>query len=220
MKIYNYDLITFIYTGSQNADLDPEETKRQSKNVYLIPANATTIKPPAAQTDKARVWQENQWVFVADYRANYYKVDEGLDVYDITEIGELPEGFILVTKELGDLIKANPDDYIIDGDIVREKTDEEKEAEEKERIGNLQCTKRVFVLMLEQLGLDYFEQIEPVINSNRDAKLQWELCVQLERKNPLLDLLAAQFGVTPKQLDDLFKFANGEITQEEFTGGI
>ena len=97
-------------------------------------------------------------------------------------------------------------------------TPEEKEAEEKERIANLQCTKRVFVLMLEQLGLDYFEQIEPAINANRQAKLEWELCVELQRKNPLLDQLAGQFGVTAKQLDDLFKFANGEITQQQFLG--
>ena len=97
-------------------------------------------------------------------------------------------------------------------------TPEEKEERERERIGNLQCTKRVFVLILEQLGLDYFEQIEPAINANRQAKLEWELCVELQRKNPLLDQLALQFGVTSKQLDDLFKFANGEITQEEFLG--
>lgn len=94
--------------------------------------------------------------------------------------------------------------------------EEEKEEQEQERIGNLQCTKRVFVLMLEQLGLDYFEQLEPAINNNRQAKLEWELCVELQRKNPLLDQLASQFGITSKQLDDLFKFANGEITQEEF----
>jgi len=95
-------------------------------------------------------------------------------------------------------------------------TEEEEQEQEQERIGNLQCTKRVFVLMLEQLGLDYFEQIEPAINANRQAKLEWELCVELQRKNPLLDQLALQFGITSKQLDDLFKFANSEITQEEF----
>ena len=68
-------------------------------------------------------------------------------------------------------------------------TQAEKEQQKQERIENLQCTKRVFILMLEQLGLDYFEQIEPAINANRQAKLEWELCVELQRKNPLLDQL-------------------------------
>ena len=106
--------------------------------------------------------------------------------------------------------------------VVYDETQEEADArearQEAERVGNLQCTKRVFILMLEQLGLDYFEQIEPAINANRNAKLEWELCVQLQRKNPLIDQLASGFGITSKQLDDLFKYANGEITEEEFRG--
>ena len=96
--------------------------------------------------------------------------------------------------------------------------EKEEEEKEKERVSHLKCTKRVFVLMLEQLGLDYFEQIEPMINANRQAKLEWELCVELERSNPLLDSIGGELGITPKQLDDLFKYANGEITQEEFRG--
>ena len=103
-------------------------------------------------------------------------------------------------------------------DETQEEADQREAQQERERIGNLQCTKRVFILMLEQLGLDYFEQIEPAINANRQAKLEWELCVELQRKNPLLDQLALPFGVTSEQLDNLFKFANGEITQQEFLG--
>lgn len=130
MKIYNYDPITFIYTGSQNADLDPEETKRQGKNVYLIPANATTVKPLAQKEDYVRLFKNNTWEYEHDYRANYYMVDSNLNVLDIKDIGNIPEGYILVSKELGDLIKANPNDYIIDNGTVRAKTEEEKQAEE------------------------------------------------------------------------------------------
>ena len=89
---------------------------------------------------------------------------------------------------------------------------------EAERIGNLECTKRVFVLMLEQLGVGYFDKIEPLIKSNPQAQLEWELCVKLERKNPLLDVMASQLGITPVQLDNLFKYANNEITIEDFKG--
>lgn len=129
MKIYNYNPVTYEYIGEQNADLDPQETKEQGKDIYLIPANATAKKPPVHKEDKARVWQDGGWVYVADYRLNYYKVDSSLFVSDITELGELEEGYILVTKELGELVKANPDDYVIDNNEVRAKTEEEKQAE-------------------------------------------------------------------------------------------
>lgn len=95
-------------------------------------------------------------------------------------------------------------------------TDEELEAKEKERIGNLTCTKRVFALMLQELGVDYITVLLPLIESNSQAKLEWDLCVELERKNPLLDVMAGQLGITPDQLDGLFKYANGEITLDEF----
>lgn len=90
--------------------------------------------------------------------------------------------------------------------------------EYQERISHLKCTKRVFVLMLEQLGLDYFEQILPLIEANRQAKLEWELCVELERANPLLNQIGKKLGITPEQIDNLFRYANGEITENEFIG--
>lgn len=91
-----------------------------------------------------------------------------------------------------------------------------QEAKEKERIGNLKCTKRVFALMLQELGVDYITVLLPLIESNSQAKLEWDLCVELERKNPLLDIMAGQLGITPEQLDGLFKYANGELTLDEF----
>lgn len=103
------------------------------------------------------------------------------------------------------------------GEIVLNPDYETEQAEkEAERVGHLKCTKRVFILMLEQLGYDYYEQILPLIEANRQAKLEWDLCVELERNNPLIDILAAQVGVTSEQIDNLFKYANGEITLEQF----
>ena len=128
-KIYLYNPITFEYEGSQNAELDPAELKINNIEVPLVPAYATLIKPPASKKDKVRVWN-GEWIYVADYRENYYKVDNNLNVFDIIVIGEIEDGYILVTKELGELIKENPNNYIIDNGIVREKTPEEKQAEE------------------------------------------------------------------------------------------
>ena len=95
------------------------------------------------------------------------------------------------------------------------KTDEQKELEEKERIAKLTCTKRVFALMLQELGISY-TMLKELIATNEQAQLEWDLCVELERKNPLLDVMALQLGVTSEQLDGLFRYANGEITIEEF----
>ena len=94
-------------------------------------------------------------------------------------------------------------------------TEEEKEEQERERISHLKCTKRVLVLILEQLGLDYFEQIEPLINSNRQAKLEWDLCVELERSNPMIDIIGQELGLTHTDIDNIFRYANGEISNIE-----
>lgn len=42
------------------------------------------------------------------------------------------------------------------------------------------------------------------------AQLEWDLCVELERSNPLLDTMAAKVNISPQQLDYIFKAANGE----------
>lgn len=86
---------------------------------------------------------------------------------------------------------------------------------EKERISHLKCTKRVLVIILEQLGKDYFKDIQPLINNNRQAKLEWELCVELERSNPLLDIIGAQLNISPEQIDEIFKYANRETQSLE-----
>ena len=94
-------------------------------------------------------------------------------------------------------------------------TEEELTQQERERIANLTCTKRVFALMLQELGITY-TMLKELIATNEQAQLEWDLCVELERKNPLLDVMAMQLGITSEQLDGLFRYANGEITIEQF----
>lgn len=89
-------------------------------------------------------------------------------------------------------------------------TEEEKEQQEKERISHLKCTKRVLALMLQQMGISY-AQLKNLIATNEQAQLEWDLCIELERCNPLLDIMGAQLGITSEQLDIMFKYANGEI---------
>lgn len=94
-------------------------------------------------------------------------------------------------------------------------TEEEIALQERERIAKLTCTKRVFALMLQELGITY-TMLKQLIATNEQAQLEWDLCVELERQNPLLDVMAMQLGITSEQLDGLFRYANGEITIEQF----
>ena len=106
----------------------------------------------------------------------------------------------------------------LEGDKVIDNKEawEEKQAQkERERIGKLTCTKRVFALMLQELGITY-TMLKELIATNEQAQLEWDLCVELERQNPLLDVMALQLGITSEQLDGLFRYANGEITLEQF----
>lgn len=81
---------------------------------------------------------------------------------------------------------------------------------EKERIGNLQVTKRAFMLGLQQMGITY-AQLKELLATNEQAQMEWDLCMELERKNPLLDEMASKLEVSSEQLDNIFKYINGEI---------
>ena len=107
--------------------------------------------------------------------------------------------------------------YIWDGlEVVIDPEWEAKQVQkEKERIAKLTCTKRVFALMLQELGITY-TMLKELIATNEQAQLEWDLCVELERSNPLLDIMALQLGITSEQLDGLFRYANGELTIDEF----
>jgi hypothetical protein len=82
----------------------------------------------------------------------------------------------------------------------------EKEIEQrkKEQLMMSNMTKLDFVNALEPFGVNYYEHIVLLLNSNLEAKKQWDLCERVYRFNPLLDELAKGFGVTPNQLDKIF----------------
>ena len=71
------------------------------------------------------------------------------------------------------------------------------------------------MLILKELGVSY-ANLQALIATNEDAKLEWDLCVELERSNPLLDILGAELGISPTTIDKIFKYANGEISKEDF----
>jgi hypothetical protein len=58
MQIYHYHPTEREFTGVGMADASPLET-----NVWLIPANATTIAPPESINGKIRVFVDGKWSY-------------------------------------------------------------------------------------------------------------------------------------------------------------
>ena len=134
--------------------------------------------------------------FIVEYNHNQgLRIEEGVTGLYALEAWELLEG----------------DDVVNNKEAWKEK----QAQAERERIAKLTCTKRVFALMLQELGITY-TMLKQLIATNEQAQLEWDLSVQLERGNPLLDVMALQLGITSEQLDGLFRYANGEITIEQF----
>lgn len=68
---YSFDPITGEYMGSGEADPSPLEP-----GVYLIPAHATTSKPPIRKDKQAIVRLESGWGYAPDHRGEIWYVGE------------------------------------------------------------------------------------------------------------------------------------------------
>lgn len=90
MIFYTYDEKTKEFTGTQNGFIDPLETKKQGKDVYLKPANATDKKPLDVKENQAVIFNGSEWEIIADYRNKTYYI--GTEKYEMKELGDLPKG--------------------------------------------------------------------------------------------------------------------------------
>ena len=101
MKIYKFDPETKEYKATENAMLDPLESQLQQKEVYLIPANSTTIAP-AEKQGCVPVWNGEGWDMVEDHRKQEYWLPEdkyGTPAREMKDLGPLPEGAFLIAPE-------------------------------------------------------------------------------------------------------------------------
>lgn len=90
MILYIYDEKTKEFIGTQNAFIDPLETKKQGKEVYLVPTNATDKKPLEHKKNQTVIFNGSEWRVVADYRNKIYYI--GTEKHEMKELGDLPEG--------------------------------------------------------------------------------------------------------------------------------
>lgn len=96
MNTYHYDEHTKEYLRTEKAFLDPLETKRQGKDVYLLPAGATFIEP-IPKDGYAAVWNGEAWEHIEDNRGKEYWLDTdeyGTPARVMDTLGALPEGAV------------------------------------------------------------------------------------------------------------------------------
>lgn len=100
-KAYLFDEKTKEYKSEVNAQLDPLESARAGKDIYLLPANATWDKPTPKDGCMA-VWNGEYWNIVEDNRKKEYWLPEdkyGVPAREMKELGPLPEGATLTAPE-------------------------------------------------------------------------------------------------------------------------
>lgn len=124
MNLYNYDKNTKEYLSTTLASADPMETKIRGEFVPLIPACATVIEPPKTGENEVAIFNGKVWEIKKDFRVSHKICDENFNIKDITEIGEIEENY-LVTADIAELIKENPDKFKIQNEEITQKTEEE-----------------------------------------------------------------------------------------------
>ena len=100
-KAYLFDEKTKEYKSEVNAQLDPLESTKAGKDIYLLPANATWDEP-TVKDGCVPVWNGETWDAVEDHRKQEYWLPEdkyGAPAREMKELGPLPEGATLTAPE-------------------------------------------------------------------------------------------------------------------------
>ena len=94
MNFAIYDKDTKEFIRIEEGSLNPLESEKQRKPVYLVPANSTKVIPTEKE-GYANVWDGTSWNFVEDNRgAEYWLPNETYydEPHEMKELGELPKG--------------------------------------------------------------------------------------------------------------------------------
>lgn len=176
MQIWHYHHQTGELVSDGLADESPLEP-----GTYLVPAHATTVKPPEPRTGEARVWNGDEWSYVVDHRGETRWTDH-LTSYVVDELGE-PEGAIDQP--------AAPE--IPTSDLV----------------ADMEVSPYQARVVLHSAGL--LPNIDALMASGsipEEAKIAWEYATTFRRQSPFIISLGAALGLSDGQIDDLFLAAS------------
>lgn len=246
--IYKYSDKTKEYIGLAEADKDPAESRIKGHFIPLVPAYATLLEPPTVEENQIQIYSKTietheepyevinpetgeshteyktgttvieNWNIEPDYRKNFVKVDNDLNVSEIDTIGE-QEGYIIVDKETGEDIQADKGWYkIVDGEIVKksEKEYEQDQAEkERKRLDALTLTPSDVERALYKAKEMDFEDLKALIAEKAPQFDMKALAIEFRANNfyrgvevngmRLIDTVGALLGYTPADMDYLFE---------------
>jgi len=119
MKVYNYDKNTKEFLSTSDAAVNPLD-----KDSFLIPANATTIKPLETKKGFTICFNDDKWEYVEDNRnKTVYSIEDKTESL-VDYLGAIKDGFTL-------LVPAQFDKWEVDKWVEDTKTKIKAEAEEK-----------------------------------------------------------------------------------------
>ena len=218
MKIYNFDKTTKEYLFESEASLDPQATKNQGKEVYLIPDCATVKKPPTIKDNEICIFS-NGWQIKSDFRGQYI-VNSDMMPEIVEEIGNIKEGYIVITDEQAHKIQEDDLFYIISNNTLIENPNYEHDKQERERQRKDQLTltpSDVERALLKARGMD-FEDLKVFLKSKgyTDAQIK-AIGVELRANDffrgatlgeppvRIVDALGALLGYSIEDMDYLFE---------------
>ena len=164
MNAYKYDATTKEYIAIVSAQIDPIQTAKQGREVFLLPADATFSVPPVRENGKAVVFHDGQWEQVSDLRGQLAYDEKG--VFRINYIGDLRKGNQLLSQEQ---IKGLDEGSLVflNGQIVPkpEPTIQEQIESLESQITNrnIRCA-----LLGDQYAIDKITEIENLIANLRE----------------------------------------------------
>lgn len=170
MKQVHYYDNDNLYTVSEQAYLNVDESRKQGKDIYYCPPMATLEELPSVDKNQIQLFDGKTWKIIKDYR-HELQVNENLKVSEITYLGDIKEGYIHVTEEQADKIRQDKLFYILkDGKLIENPNYEKEKVQEREEnfykefiatsLGNYR---------LEPKGYANAQQAIDVINNHANA---------------------------------------------------
>lgn len=217
--VYNYDENTKEYLNSAPVSLDIMRSKREGKNCYLLPANATLKEPLVATKGFVNIFNGTSWELAHDYRGKFV-VNSEMEVTTITQIGNLPANSVLITDEQKVQIETDKDFYVVqDGQLIKNPNYDEIKAKKRQESFDKQfLTTTLGAYRLQPKGYSNAQQSIDTINNLVNAVggltqgiAQRVLFYQVPDFTKLEEcteewLVAHQFSLTPMTKEDWVKF--------------